>query len=71
MEHPVGSDLHWRKSRASQASNCVEAARSTGVFVRDSKIAVDGPVLAFRTGSWADFLDAQSAPSTPAGPSVG
>ncbi|MGW0660031.1 DUF397 domain-containing protein [Streptodolium elevatio] len=71
VEHPAGSVLFWRKSQASQTANCVEAACSTGVFVRDSKSAAHGPVLTFRGESWADFLGAQSAPSTAAGPSVG
>jgi hypothetical protein len=49
--------LRWRKSRASETSNCVEVALGGGrVFVRDSKATPRGPALAFTTSEWNAFL---------------
>ncbi|MBR8642408.1 DUF397 domain-containing protein [Streptomyces tuirus] len=49
----------WRKSSYSDggASNCLEVADNhPGIVpVRDSKLQ-HGPVLVFRSGSWASFL---------------
>lgn len=54
--------LAWRKSRASGTGNCVEVARRGGmVFVRDSKVAPQGPALAFTSSEWNAFLAGVSA----------
>lgn len=51
------NDGHWRKSRHSSTSNCLEATRSTDVLVRDSKTVSDtGSVLSFHTARWNDFI---------------
>jgi hypothetical protein len=49
--------LTWRKStRSGAAGHCVEiASAGTSVFVRDSK-DVTGPVLAFGSRGWAEFV---------------
>ena len=49
--------LNWRKSsRSAAAGHCVEiASAAAAVFVRDSK-DVAGPVLAFGTEGWAEFI---------------
>ncbi|WP_406285699.1 DUF397 domain-containing protein [Embleya sp. NBC_00896] len=59
---PLG--IAWRKSSASAASNCVEAAAVDGVLVRDSK-ATQGPILAFGPAPWGMFLDRTRPASDP------
>ncbi|MFD0682886.1 DUF397 domain-containing protein [Actinomadura fibrosa] len=52
---------NWRKSSYSAAnSDCVEVGRSAEgmIGVRDTKQAVNGPVLHFSTREWSDFLRA-------------
>lgn len=48
----------WRKSSYSgQANNCVEIAHVDGTtYVRDTKHASVGPVLAFTAAEWEAFL---------------
>ncbi|HWE91251.1 MAG TPA: DUF397 domain-containing protein [Pseudonocardiaceae bacterium] len=57
------SDAAWRKSSRSGGStntNCVEIARvGPMTAVRDSK-NIAGPVLAFPSPTWADFLSRAS-----------
>ncbi|GHA71686.1 hypothetical protein GCM10010372_83290 [Streptomyces tauricus] len=51
--------LRWFKSSysGSGGGNCVEvAAKSDAVFVRDSKVVGDGPVLRVRRGQWGAFI---------------
>lgn len=49
--------LRWRKARASVSGNCVEVAKGGNlIYVRDSKVAPNGPALAFTTGEWNAFL---------------
>ncbi|CAJ64134.1 MULTISPECIES: DUF397 domain-containing protein [Frankia] len=51
---PAG--LVWRKSRASNSSNCVEVAIVPGhVLIRDSKNP-GGGMLSFTEAEWAAFL---------------
>ena len=57
------SGAAWHKSSYSNGDggDCVEVAHGIPGFVpvRDSKrVAIDGPVLLFRTGSWNAFLAA-------------
>jgi hypothetical protein len=48
--------LTWRKSSASQASDCAEVAAANGaVLIRDSKDQ-DGAVLRFQSAAWSCFL---------------
>jgi Domain of unknown function (DUF397) len=50
------SQLAWRKSLASDETNCVEVAAACGlVMVRDSKSA-ESATLAFPSSGWAAFL---------------
>jgi Domain of unknown function (DUF397) len=51
-------DGEWRKStRSSTNGSCVEVRRSAGmVQVRDTKDR-SGPVLAFPTKAWQEFVD--------------
>lgn len=51
---------NWRKSRHSgQDGNCVETGSADGtVFVRDTKDAGNGPVLAFSAAQWEAFASA-------------
>ena len=52
-----GRTVAWRKSRASGSGNCVEvAAVGRMIYVRDSKIAPSGSVLAFTEAEWDAFL---------------
>ncbi|GAA1434514.1 hypothetical protein GCM10009601_59150 [Streptomyces thermospinosisporus] len=56
-EHVDG--LHWFKSSysGSDGGNCVEvAAGPDGVYVRDSKVADDGPLLRVGRDGWAAFV---------------
>jgi hypothetical protein len=56
-EHVDG--LHWFKSSysGSDGGNCVEvAAALDAVYVRDSKITGDGPMLRVGRGQWAVFV---------------
>ncbi|MFE2279677.1 DUF397 domain-containing protein [Streptomyces sp. NPDC059454] len=51
--------LHWFKSSysGSDGGDCVEVATGLdAVYVRDSKIAGDGPVLRVGRGEWAAFV---------------
>ncbi|AXL93581.1 DUF397 domain-containing protein [Streptomyces sp. CB09001] len=51
--------LHWFKSSysGSDGGNCVEVATGlNAVYVRDSKIGGDGPVLLVNRGGWAAFV---------------
>lgn len=51
--------LHWSKSSysGSDGGDCVEvAAGLDAVYVRDSKVAGDGPVLRVGRGEWAAFV---------------
>ncbi|MGW4086252.1 DUF397 domain-containing protein [Streptomyces sp. NPDC004822] len=51
--------LRWFKSSysGSGGGNCVEvAAGLDAVYVRDSKVAGDGPVLRVGRGEWAAFV---------------
>ncbi|MFD3695999.1 DUF397 domain-containing protein [Streptomyces sp. NPDC058646] len=52
--------LSWRKSSFSNGDggDCVEVSDSLpGVVpVRDSKLAGNGPVLAFRAAAWVSFV---------------
>jgi hypothetical protein len=46
----------WRKSSASQASDCAEVAIADGsVLIRDSK-SQDGAVLRVTSAAWFSFL---------------
>ncbi len=48
--------LQWRKSTASVQGECLEAAcNGHTVVIRDSKDRC-GPMLAFSTGVWRNFL---------------
>jgi Domain of unknown function (DUF397) len=50
------SSLAWRKSLASDETNCVEIAAACGlVMIRDSK-NTEGGALAFSPSSWVDFV---------------
>jgi hypothetical protein len=50
------SSLAWRKSLASEETNCVEVAVACSlVMIRDSK-NTGGVALAFPPSSWADFV---------------
>ncbi|MET8269448.1 DUF397 domain-containing protein [Streptomyces sp. NPDC005096] len=52
-------ELAWFKSSYSGTSggDCVEVAAGHGaVYVRDSKVAGDGPVLRVGLGEWAAFV---------------
>lgn len=50
------SRLAWRKSSASQASDCAEVAIANGsVLIRDSKNQ-DGTVLRVSSAAWFCFL---------------
>ncbi|MFF3005378.1 DUF397 domain-containing protein [Kitasatospora sp. NPDC057940] len=54
----ANDQTRWRKSSYSaQANECVEAGNivADGMAVRDSKDP-DGPVLAFSSDAWSDFL---------------
>ncbi|MGA5325307.1 DUF397 domain-containing protein [Streptomyces griseoincarnatus] len=56
-EHVDG--LHWFKSSysGSDGGNCVEvAAGLDAVYVRDSKVAGDGPMLRVGRDEWATFV---------------
>ncbi|MFI2373582.1 DUF397 domain-containing protein [Streptomyces sp. NPDC018964] len=56
-EHVDG--LHWFKSSysGSDGGNCVEvAAGLEAVYVRDSKVAGDGPMLRVGRDEWAAFV---------------
>ncbi|MES4890875.1 DUF397 domain-containing protein [Streptomyces sp. NPDC096012] len=51
--------LRWFKSSysGSGGGDCVEVASGPdAVFVRDSKVADDGPVLRITRGEWAAFV---------------
>lgn len=51
--------LHWFKSSysGSGGGDCVEVAAGVeSVYVRDSKVGGDGPVLRVGRGEWAAFL---------------
>ncbi|MCX5344519.1 DUF397 domain-containing protein [Streptomyces atratus] len=53
------SELHWFKSSysGSGGGDCVEVAAGPGaVYVRDSKVAGDGPVLRVGRSEWAAFV---------------
>ncbi|HEX6526721.1 MAG TPA: DUF397 domain-containing protein [Streptosporangiaceae bacterium] len=46
----------WRKSRASDSSNCVEAAfEGSSVLVRDSHDK-SGPILVLTPGQWRELM---------------
>ncbi|WP_030968210.1 DUF397 domain-containing protein [Streptomyces sp. NRRL S-1824] len=52
-------ELRWFKSSysGSDGGDCVEVAAGHGaVYVRDSKVAGDGPVLRVGRGEWAAFV---------------
>ncbi|MFF0291374.1 DUF397 domain-containing protein [Streptomyces sp. NPDC005262] len=52
-------ELRWFKSRysGSDGGDCVEGAAGNGaVYLRDSKVAGDGPVLRVGRGEWAAFV---------------
>ncbi|WP_329271325.1 DUF397 domain-containing protein [Streptomyces sp. NBC_01451] len=54
------SELAWFKSSYSSGpdgDSCVEIATTPGtIHVRDSKIVVDGPHLAFTPATWTAFV---------------
>ena len=56
--------IAWRKSTASQSTDCAEVAVAGGrVLVRDSGNR-DGAVLRIRPAAWSAFLDrTRSAPA--------
>lgn len=57
VEQPGG--LVWFKSSHSgtNGGDCVEVAADRGaVYVRDSKVSVDGPVLRVGRDDWAAFV---------------
>jgi hypothetical protein len=52
------NDNRWRKSSFSGGSggDCVEVAKAPGrIFVRDTKQAGTGPMLAFSASAWRRF----------------
>ena len=50
--------MNWRKSSYSGGEgNCVEIGHDTGVHVRDTKQADQGPVLRFTPEAWRKFAD--------------
>ena len=52
-----GKMMAWRKSMASGTGNCVQvAAVGRMIYVRDSKTAPSGSVLAFTEAEWDAFL---------------
>jgi hypothetical protein len=56
--------LRWFKSSysGSDGGDCVEVAVRPGdVFVRDSKVTVDGPVLRVGRDEWAAFVSLAAA----------
>ena len=56
MTDSEASSLVWRKSRASEAGNCVEVAFSGKlVLIRHSK-SPSGPMLSFSPPEWIAFL---------------
>ncbi|WP_283136771.1 DUF397 domain-containing protein [Rhizohabitans arisaemae] len=56
MAGPKEPGVTWRKSTASNPSNCVEVAfEGRAVFVRDSKNRA-GPALEFSLQEWDAFL---------------
>ena len=56
--------LAWRKSFASQASDCAEVAVAGGrVFVRDSAHR-DGAVLSFPAAQWSAFVRQLRGPAS-------
>ena len=56
MTDSEASSLVWRKSRASEAGNCVEVAfDSESVLIRHSQ-SPSGPMLSFSHPEWIAFL---------------
>jgi hypothetical protein len=54
----------WRKSSRSSntGSDCVEIADGhSGIFVRDSKLSTESPVLTFTVREWQLFTNAVKA----------
>ncbi|MFF2963139.1 DUF397 domain-containing protein [Streptomyces sp. NPDC057963] len=52
-------ELRWFKSSysGSDGGDCVEVAADAGaMYVRDSKVAADGPVLRVGRDTWAAFV---------------
>ena len=57
MTDSVASSLVWRKSKASEAGNCVEVAFSDeSVHIRHSQ-SPSGPTLSFSPPEWTAFLE--------------
>ena len=57
MDERGRADMRWRKSSASNQSNCVEVAcDGESVMIRDSKDS-GGPALSVPTESWQRFVD--------------
>jgi hypothetical protein len=56
------SDVTWRKSTRSRERDCVEiAAPKPGkVWVRDSKLGDNSPVLTFTTAAWSQVAQLPS-----------
>ncbi len=55
---PEAQHLAWHKASYSSGNNgCVEIAQQGGqVFVRDSKLGVQSPILSFSADEWACFV---------------
>ncbi|MEV0053220.1 DUF397 domain-containing protein [Saccharopolyspora shandongensis] len=59
---PALTRTTWRKSTRSTENACIEVASATDVVgVRDSKLGVASPVLAFDGSSFGAFIDAIKA----------
>ena len=52
----MSSKLVWQRSSFCNADGCVEVAKADStVFVRDSKLGDDSPVLVFTEDEWRVF----------------
>lgn len=48
----------WRKStRSSNQGNCIEVGGQGVLYVRDTKLGEDSPVLALSPATWQRFVD--------------